>query len=93
MSVATLLQDGSPYQLKDSRLTISFPKESTFHKEALQEKNNKDLVERIFSEKLRAKLIVDFSIVDDHKSQGHDANVNEALEVFKGKVVNKWHKD
>jgi len=93
MSVATFLQDGSPYKLQDSRLTISFPKESIFHKEALQEKSNKDLVERIFSEKLRTKLFVDFMIVDDHKPQGHDAHVNEALEVFKGKVVNKWHKD
>jgi len=93
MSVATFLQEGSPYQLKGTQLTISFPKESNFHKEALQEKNNKQLVERIFSEKLKTTIIVNFTISADHKPTAHDEHVNEALEVFKGKVVNKWHKD
>lgn len=93
MSVATFLQDGSPYQFKDSRLTISFPQESTFHKEALQEKNNKQLLERIFSEKLKTRIAVDFTIADDHRPPGHDEQVSEALEIFKGKVVSKWHRD
>ncbi len=93
MSVATYLQDGSPYRLKGTHLVISFPKEAAFHKESLQEKNNKQLVERVLSEKLRAKMTVEFIMIDTHKPSDQEEHVSETLSLFKGKVVNQWHKD
>ncbi|HOW36612.1 MAG TPA: DNA polymerase III subunit gamma/tau [Candidatus Omnitrophota bacterium] len=93
MSVATFLQEGSPYALQGSKLTIGFPKEATFHKEALETKDSLRIVERVFSEKLNAALKIDFKIVEDHKPQEDEPFVKAALEAFKGKVVNKWHSD
>jgi len=93
MSVATFLQEGSPMGYADSTLTISFPEESTFHKETLEEKDNKKLIERIFSEKLKATVYVEFTITGEHTPHEHEEDVSAAIDVFKGKVVSKWHRD
>ena len=93
MSVATFLQEGSPYDVKGPKLTISFPKEATFHKESLEEKDNLKLIEKVFSEKLKANIKIDFKIVDDHKPQEDEPFIKTALETFQGKVVSKWHQD
>ena len=93
MSVATYLQEGSPYELNGSKLTISFPKEATFQKESLEQKDNLKLVEKIFGEKLKATIIVDFKIIDNHKSQEDEPFIKSALQTFKGKVVSKWHNE
>ena len=93
MSVATYLQEGSPYHVKDSKLTISFPQEATFHKESLEQKENLNLIEKVFSEKLNRRIKIEFKIVDDHQPQEHEPLIKKALETFQGEVVNKWHND
>lgn len=93
MSVATFLQEGSPYAIQGSKLTIGFPKEAAFHKESLENKDSLRIVEKVFSEKLSTALKIDYRIVEDHKPQEDEPFVKAALEAFKGKVVNKWHSD
>lgn len=96
MSLATFLQEGRPMSLKGERLTIGFAPEHAFHKEALERKDAVLLVERIFSEKLRAKILIEYKMATDVKpeaSSGHGSHVQNALETFKGKIVSKWHNE
>ena len=93
MSVATFLQEGSPYEVNGSKLVISFPKEAAFHKESLEQKDCAKLVERIFSEKLRTDIRIEFKVVDDFKPPEDAPFIKTALDTFKGKVVNKWHSE
>ncbi len=93
MSVATFLQEGSAFELKGTKLIIGFSKEAVFHKESLEQKDNLQLVEKVFSEKLKTKIAVEFKIIDNYKPQDHEPLVKTALETFKGKVVSKWHKE
>ena len=92
MSVATFLQEGSPFELKGSKLIIGFSQATNFHKESLEHKDNLRLVEKVFSEKLKTKMIIEFKIVENYKPQDDEPLVQRALETFKGKVVSKWHK-
>jgi len=93
MSVATFLQEGSPFELKGSKLIIGFSQATNFHKESLEHKDNLRLVEKIFSEKLKTRMNIEFKIVENYKPQDDEPLVQRALETFKGKVVSKWHKE
>lgn len=94
MSLATYLQEGSPYHFKENKLVISFPKEAAFQKESLEDKDNSEIVERIFADKLKTNIIVEFKIAGDHKPQQEsDPLVKTALEMFNGQVVRKWHNE
>lgn len=93
MSVATYLQEGVPSRIKGETLFIGFPPRCRFQKEALESKDNTLLIERIFSDRLNAKVIVRFEITEEVKETAVDPKVQSALEMFKGKVVNRWHNE
>ena len=44
------MQEGSPYQVRGSKLTISFPKEAAFHKESLEQKESLNLMIKLWDE-------------------------------------------
>lgn len=93
MSVATYLQEGVPYELVEKTLTIAFPPRCSFHKETLEDSHNVQLVERIFSDKLKTQVIIKYAIVDECVPQEEAENIQDALNTFQGKVVNRWHDD
>jgi len=92
MSVATFLQEGSPYELNGSKFIISFPPEAVFYKESLERKDNLKLIERVVSEKFNEDIIVELKIIQGHKRQENEPFIKVVLDTFKGEVVNKWHK-
>jgi hypothetical protein len=83
MSMATYLQEGKAIKLVGDRLTIGFGQDHAFHKEALDTKDAKLLIDSIFSEKLHqdgsnsALLIVKTG--SDH---GHEPVAINALKTF-----------
>ncbi|MDO8580648.1 MAG: DNA polymerase III subunit gamma/tau [Candidatus Omnitrophota bacterium] len=93
MSVATFLQDGAPCYLQGNDLTISFAPSCKFQKETLESKENKALVEKVFSEKLNVTIYVKYILADNHAPKEEDPIIKSALDTFKGKVVNRWHNE
>jgi DNA polymerase-3 subunit gamma/tau len=96
MSLATFLQEGKAVQLAGERLTIAFSKDHQFHKETLDGKDAKLLVDRIFSDKLRTQIVVEYKILDGAKTaatQAHEPVIQKALDTFRGKIVSKWHNE
>lgn len=95
MSMATFLQEGKPVRLAGGKLLIGFSKEHSFHKETLDSKEAKLLVDRIFSEKLRTQIVVEYSLLDAgekvQNDHSHEPIIKNALETFNGKIVSKWH--
>ena len=92
MSVATFLQEGSPYDLKGNRLVISFPPEAVFHKESLEHNDNLKLIEKVFSERLCTDMIIELKVIEGHRPQENEPLIKTVLDTFKGEIVNKWHK-
>ena len=91
MSVATYLQEGFPSHMHERTLTIGFPSRCAFQKEALEDQRNCELVERIFSDKLKTKIAIQYAIVEDADPPEEAEHVKDALNMFGGKVVSRWH--
>lgn len=93
MSVATYLQEGMPSRIKGDCLYIGFPPHCGFQKEVLEGKENTLLIERIFSDRLKAKVVIRFEFIEEVKEAAVDPKVQSALDAFNGKVVNRWHNE
>lgn len=93
MSVATYLQEGTPIGYKAGKVDVGFPKKCVFQKEALEDANNRRIVEKIFAEKLGVAVAVHYAILDDCGTNDEEEIVKNALQTFKGKVVSRWHNE
>jgi len=90
MSVATYLNDGSPIKLANNILTVSFPKDYSLHKESLERKENKAIIEKIASELLNTNLRVNFILSQEiaQKVDSQDSSfIKSALAAFKARVI------
>lgn len=90
MSLATYLNEGSPIKLENNILTVSFPNNYSLHKETLEKKENKLIIEKIVSELCRANIRINF-ILSLEKIKSDDSEdssfIKSALEAFKGRVI------
>jgi DNA polymerase-3 subunit gamma/tau len=87
MSVATFLNEGTPLKLEKNVLTVSFPKSYSLHKEALERKENKSLIEKTFSELLSADIRINFMLSKEDAPATENSFIKTALEAFKGRVI------
>ena len=99
-SLASFLMEGEPAQLEHGILKVDFPKMHTFHKEILEEPENKKLVEGICKDvfgtpvKIEFKLAENFQRKNNFKFINHeeekketDPLLKDAMDVFKGSVI------
>jgi DNA polymerase-3 subunit gamma/tau len=90
MSLATYLSEGTPLKLENNILTVSFPKNYSLHKETLEKKENKIIIEKIISELFNANLKIDFTlskeIIQDDDKQSSPF-LKSALEAFRARVI------
>jgi DNA polymerase-3 subunit gamma/tau len=90
MYVATYMSEGSPINLEHNVLTVSFPKNYSLHKESLEKKENKALIEKIISELLHANLRVNFILSKEslHKDENeNNPMLKSALDAFGARVI------
>ena len=90
MSVSTYLSEGEPTKVQGDLITVAFPKSCSLHKESLDRKENKAMVEKAASELCHADLRVNFILVAEMKHSTDARNnpfVKSALEMFGGRVV------
>jgi len=90
MSVSTYLSEGEPTKVQGDVLTVAFPKNYSLHKESLDRKENKAIIEKAVSELCNADLRLNFILVAQIKQES-DARSNpfikSALEMFGGRVI------
>jgi len=90
MSVSTYISEGEPTKIQGDLITVAFPKSCSLHKESLDRKENKTIVEKAVSELCNTPLRVNFILVADMQ-QNIDVRSNpfikSALEMFGGRIV------
>ncbi|TAM40437.1 DNA polymerase III subunit gamma/tau [bacterium] len=90
MSVSTYLSEGEPTRVQGDVLTVAFPKNYSLHKESLERKENKLIIEKAISESCNASLRLNF-VLDSQAKQETDARSNpfikSALDMFGGRIV------
>jgi len=90
MSVATYLNEGIPTKLQGTVLTVSFPKNHSLHKETLERKENKAIVEKNASELFNTNLKINFVLSREEKKTEvteEYPSVRSALEMFNGRLI------
>ncbi|MCX5701967.1 MAG: DNA polymerase III subunit gamma/tau [Candidatus Omnitrophica bacterium] len=90
MSVATYLDEGEPTKLENNILTISFPLNYSLHKESLERKENKAIIEKTASELLNTDIKVNFTLSKETVKKDNseaDPFIKSVLQTFNGRVV------
>ncbi|MGD9015177.1 MAG: DNA polymerase III subunit gamma/tau [Candidatus Omnitrophota bacterium] len=90
MSVATFLSEGTPIKLESDTLIISFPESCSLHKETLQRKENRLLIEKTLSQFLNQNLKIKFvlSVSDSKNEHPEEKNKNDS---FVHSVINAFN--
>ncbi len=90
MSVSTYLSEGEPTKVQGNMVTIGFPKSCSLHKESLDRKENKDIIEKTASElcnmDLRVNFILTAQMQQETDTRSHPF-IKSAIDVFGGRVV------
>lgn len=89
MSVATYLADAKPIKCEHNILTVSFPKNLDFHKEFLEHRDKRELIEQTLTRLLNAKIRINF-FIDEHQLQRRseqDTFTKDILKTFKGRMI------
>jgi DNA polymerase-3 subunit gamma/tau len=90
MSVASYLSGGEPTKIEGKVLNVSFPKDYSLHKESLERRENKEIIEKCISELFNTNLRLNFILSQDLKHKPDNENIpfiRSALDVFKGRVI------
>jgi DNA polymerase-3 subunit gamma/tau len=90
MSVATYLNEGEPVKASGGIVTVAFPKDYSLHKEALEKKEHRALIEKTISEFFNLNIRVHFVLLSERRPEEEDASspyLKSALEMFNGRVI------
>jgi len=82
MSISSYLAEGEPDSVKGNTIIVGFPEELNFHREVLEEKQNKDAVEQALSQIMDMTVKMSF-IPTDRKQKEPAANNSEIKEELK----------
>ena len=90
ISAGTYLNEGMPVKVERNVLTIAFPMNYSLHKESLERKENRQLVEQIVSQVLHTGTRVNF-ILSKEEIPRQDASshpfIKSVLDSFGGRVI------
>jgi len=91
MSVATYLNEGMLMNLDGDILTVAFPEEYSLHKESLEVRENKQIIEKTVSDLSNSQLRVNFILSEEvvRKETEDDSLLKSTLDMFNGRVVRK----
>ena len=91
MYLAGYLNEGDPVKVERNILTISFPKDCSLHKESLEQKANRDIIEKILADSLQTDLRVNFVLSKEAAQPKDNADSNpmikSALDAFGGRII------
>jgi len=88
MSISTYLGEGEPDSVKGNTIFVAFPKELNFHREVLEEKQNKPAIEAALSQILDVAVTIQF-ILSDRKLKGTEESGAPPLPLNKEQLKKK----
>ncbi len=87
MSLATYLAEGELTEAHGNIVTVEFPKSCAFHRDSLDRKDNRDLVEKMASDCCGAKVRFNFLLSHTRQDKHDNPVLKTAIETFGAKVV------
>jgi DNA polymerase III subunit gamma/tau len=90
ISVASYLNEGAPTYLENGQLTVVFPRNCSLHKETLEERINKNLIENTLAELFHSGLKLNFVLSQEEKNTENTLQnpvVQSAMDMFNARVI------
>jgi DNA polymerase III subunit gamma/tau len=90
ISVASYLNEGSPAILDGDQLTVVFPRNCSLHKETLEERINKNLIEEKLAELFHSGFRLNFVLSQEEKNSEttlQNPIVQSAMDMFNARVI------
>jgi DNA polymerase-3 subunit gamma/tau len=90
ISVASYLNEGSPAILDGDQLTVVFPRNCSLHKETLEERINKNLIEDKLAELFHSGFRLNFVLSQEEKNSEttlQNPVVQSAMDMFNARVI------
>jgi DNA polymerase III subunit gamma/tau len=90
ISVASYLNEGAPTNLDGDQLTVVFPRNCSLHKETLEEKINKNLIENKLADLFHAGFRLNFVLSQEEKNAEtalQNPVVQSAMDMFNARVI------
>jgi len=90
MSLASYLNEGNLVKVENNVITVAFPKDYSLHKESLESKDNKVIIEKLISELFdNVKLRLNFILTKETAQKNNEDNplIRSALDMFGGRVI------
>ncbi|MFC1509354.1 DNA polymerase III subunit gamma/tau [Candidatus Omnitrophota bacterium] len=102
MSISSYLSEGDPESAKGNTILVAFPRELNFHREVLEEKNNKDSIEAQLSQimdtpvklqfiatdkKIKEANSVEDALLTKEELKKREPIIGAALNIFGGKIL------
>ncbi len=85
--LAHYLEEGEPLKVTGNTVTVAFPKNYSLHKESLEGRDNRELVEKTIEEVLGVMMRCSFVLVDTMKDKNENPAIKSALQMFNGRVI------
>lgn len=90
MSLATFLGEGLPTEVNGHILTVSFPKNCSLYKDSLEQKANKEMIEKRFAEVLGVVVRLQFRLTQEERSAATIEDqpvVKSAIDMFNARLI------
>jgi hypothetical protein len=90
MSVSTYLNEGAVSKVEPGAVTVTFSRNHSLHKEALESKDNKALIEKHLFDVFGHPLRVSFVLSKEEKSNADNTNhsgVKSVMDMFHGRLI------
>jgi len=90
ISIANYLRESKPVATSGRKVTFGFPKDLSFHKEVLERKENRVMIENNLKDLLKQDIRIDFTLTEealDTSDDELDPIIQSALDTFGGKLM------
>ena len=87
MSLSTYLNEGTLVGMEGNALTVAFPKNCSLHKESLEDRENKAVIEKVVAGFCGGTVRFNFILSEQIKDKADDPVLRTALKTFNGRVV------
>ena len=87
--LSAFLTDTTPVELEGDKLMLGLPGWQSFHREKIEDKDNKLKIEKILKKIYGAKLIINTKLIGEQPKNESDEFINKVIDFFDAEIIEK----
>ena len=87
--LSAFLTDTTPVELEGDKLMLGLPGWQSFHREKIEDKDNKLKIEKILNKVYGVKLIINTILIGEQPKNESDEFINKVIDFFDAEIIEK----